>query len=360
MPDALNMQENMMLNRWVTLAVWLSLCLVQPGGTFAETNGSAGYRLSGPVTHGNLAIYFIHGTSRAGPVPLTLQEALAQKVIEVRETSRVNELEVINTGSDEVFIQSGDIVKGGKQDRVLSTSLLLPPNSGPVPVPSFCVESGRWSVRAGENAKVFSSANVALPSREAKLELASTVAPQTTGTRSSVGRQQQEIWRSVAKIQGKLSANLGTSVASMRSQTSLQLALENSKLEQEVKTYVVPLLPSGTEANDSVGYAYAINGKVNSADIYPSNGLFRKMWPKLLRASATEAIGGQGATSKPVPTSAAVTEFIDSANRARSVEVTAGRLSRVAKHDSARALVMEARPAAVPTTSWIHRTYLAK
>ena len=69
-------------------AAWRSLTL--------ETENADGYRLSGPVLHGNLAIYFVHGKSRSGPVPLTLQEAMAKKIVEVREIGRVNEVQVEN------------------------------------------------------------------------------------------------------------------------------------------------------------------------------------------------------------------------------------------------------------------------
>src|ERR1700755_87366 len=84
-------------------------------------------RISGPVVHENLAIYLIHGKSASGPVPLTLDEALAKRIVKVHETGNVNELQIENLGTEEVFVQSGDIVKGGQQDRVLSVSLLLPP-----------------------------------------------------------------------------------------------------------------------------------------------------------------------------------------------------------------------------------------
>ena len=83
-------------------------------------------RVSGPVVHENLAVYFIHGRSAPGKVPLTLEEAMAKGVVKVRETGNVNQLEIENLGKEEVFVQSGDIVKGGKQDRTLMVSLVLP------------------------------------------------------------------------------------------------------------------------------------------------------------------------------------------------------------------------------------------
>jgi hypothetical protein len=140
-----------------------SAVLLVPRALRAETG--EGYRLSGPHVHGNLAIYFVHGASAPGPVPLTLQEAMASRTVQVYETGSVNELEIENAGDREVFVQSGDIVKGGKQDRVLMVSLVLPARSGRMPIASFCVEQGRWAARSGEDVARFSSADAALPSR---------------------------------------------------------------------------------------------------------------------------------------------------------------------------------------------------
>ena len=105
-------------------------------------------------------------------MPLTLQEALAKGQVQVVETGRVNELQIENTGGEQVFIQAGDIVKGGKQDRVLTVSLLLPAKSGSVPIASFCVEQGRWSARGKEDHAKFSSAKESMPSRSALLAMA--------------------------------------------------------------------------------------------------------------------------------------------------------------------------------------------
>ena len=116
------------------------------GGVWAADSESE-HRLSGPLVSENLAVYFIHGKSVAGPVPLTLAEAIEKDVVRVYETGNVNELAVENQGDEAVFIQAGDIVKGGKQDRSLTVSLVLPPHSERTPIASFCVEPGRWSQR---------------------------------------------------------------------------------------------------------------------------------------------------------------------------------------------------------------------
>ena len=219
------------------------------------------YRVSGPVIHENLAIYLVHGKSAAGPVPLTLDEALGKRAVKVHETGNVNELQIENLGTDEVFVQSGDIVKGGQQDRVLTVSLILPPKSGRIPIASFCVEQGRWTARGKEDVKTFATASAVVPSREAKIAMKAPVpaarrtdadrrlAPRRRRTMayagSDTGSRQQQVWAKVRKVQDGLSSNLGTTVNAATSQTSLQLALENEKLKDAQAAYLAALKPAG-------------------------------------------------------------------------------------------------------------------
>src|SRR5579872_4217150 len=76
-------------------------------------------QISGPFTHDNLSVFLIHSSrNQAGRKFLTLGEAMDQKKVVVYETGNVNELAIENLSSEDVYIQSGDIVKGGRQDRV--------------------------------------------------------------------------------------------------------------------------------------------------------------------------------------------------------------------------------------------------
>src|SRR5574340_490029 len=111
---------------------------------------AATLRLSGPYVHDNLSIYLVHGQDRVQKNYLTLAEAIEQRKVVVHETGHVNQLQVENLSRQDVYIQSGEIVKGGKQDRVLSDDIILPPTSGKVDVKAFCVEHGRWTQRGGE------------------------------------------------------------------------------------------------------------------------------------------------------------------------------------------------------------------
>jgi hypothetical protein len=348
-----------MCTKWKILTILLSL-LLQVGNSHGETDDLGDYRLSDPVAYGNLAIYFVRGKSRTGPVPLALQEAMAKQVIAVRETGRVNELQVENTGDEEIFIQAGDIVKGGRQDRVLSISLMLPPHSGAVLIEAFCVEGGRWSPRGGEDAWTFSSAGAMLPSRRTKLEMAGAMTQRTSGTIALTSLRQQQIWEGVAQIQRKLSSNLASPVASPRSRTSLQLTLENDHLAAERAEYIAALQPEGEQSDDIVGYVFAVNGTVNSGDIYPSNGLFRKMWPKLLSASVTEAIGERNIGRAPAPPTGTVKGIIADTERAIGLETGTREQTLLRVRETADVVLLESRPSAAPADAWIHRSYIAK
>jgi hypothetical protein len=348
-----------------------TLWALSAGIAAAETEN---YRVSGPVVHENLAIYFVHGASASGPVPLTLQEALANGSAQVRETGSVNELQVENSGDTEVFVQSGDIVKGGRQDRVLTVSLIIPPHSGPLPIASFCVEQGRWSPRDREDGRNFSSAAAAVPSREAKIAMkapvaAAPAAPPSADPRaayllsSDINRRQHEVWNDVAKIQEKLSRALNTPVLVEESRSSLQLSLENEKLKDAQAAYVKALQPAGEGESDVIGYVFAVNGKLNSADLYPSNGLFRKMWPKLIAANATEAIGDKSAASNTLPSTVDVLAFLKAAEDGKASERAVTRNVKLETREADRALFFETRRApASPgaAAGWVHRNYLAK
>ena len=315
------------------------------------------YRVSGPVAHENLAIYLVHGTSAAGAVPLTLDEALRKGAVKVHETGTVSELQIENLGTDEVFIQAGDIVKGGQQDRVLSVSLVLPPKSGRLPIASFCVEQGRWSARGKEDVKTFATASASVPSREAKLAIRAPAQP--VAARSAVpASPQQQVWAKVRKVQDGLSSNLGAPVRAAASQSSLQLSLENEKLKDAQDAYLKVLLKEGETADDVVGYVFAIDGKLNSAEVYPSNGLFRKMWPKLLKASITEAIGQKNSgAADPVPTSDAALAFLDQAAKGATSETPLPASVRLETRQAENAFYFETRRA---NGAFVHRSYLAK
>ncbi len=248
----------------------------------ARPKSTPNHEVSGPFTYQNLAVYLIHGKDVIQHKKiLTLQEALQQKKIIVHETGSVRQLEVENLSVEaEVFIQAGDIVKGGRQDRVLAYDLMVPPKSGRVSIASFCVEAGRWRRRGSEDSAKFSKSTGQLPGKALRLAISSS-------------GQQQLVWKRVKEQQDKLSQRLKKMVASAQSPSSLQLTLENKDLQAKVNAYVKRLEKCTAGKKDVVGFAVTINGKVESADLYGSSTLFRKMWPKLLRSAAVYAFAEQ-------------------------------------------------------------------
>src|SRR5262245_21355165 len=186
----------------------LAFCLACASSTEAQlgpTEGSnktpeqfaaSNYTVSGPYSHKNLTIFLLHGADqRQDKTPLTLQEAMERKIVVVHETGDVNNLAIENLSDEEVYAQSGDIVKGGRQDRVLALDLIVPPKSGKIQIASFCVEHGRWSGRGEEAVAAFGSSEKALSSKDMKIA-------------AKHSASQQEVWDKVAQSQAKLSAGV--------------------------------------------------------------------------------------------------------------------------------------------------------
>lgn len=258
-----------------------------------------GQRISGPFTSENMSVYLIHGknTIKNNANILTLEEALAKKAVKVHETSDVNNLSVENLSNSVVFLQSGDIVRGGKQDRAIQYDMLLQPKSGKVSLQAFCVEQGRWQGRGGESADGFSQSKNVLPSKELRL------AAKHEG-------QQQSVWNGVAKAQSKLAATLKASTKDAQSESSLELSMEKNNVKAAADKHVTKLSGVCDNKDDVIGYAVAINGKIENADVYGSNALFKKLWPKLLKASSIEAVSEKKGLVPPPPAVPVVVDFL--------------------------------------------------
>ncbi len=307
-----------------------------------------GASVSGPYTHENISIFFIHANKAATPDKMmTLDEALEAGKIEVIETGSVGELAVENLSDEPVFIQSGDIVKGGRQDRTLEYDLVVRPQSGRVPIKSFCVEQGRWSRRGSEAADIFESSKSVLFCKDLKLAVKS---------KSS----QSDVWREVAEVQSDLTRVLGGTVNDAVSPTSLQLALENDSLETRISEGEEELTGILNKLDNVTGFAFAINGELNSADLYGSPELFAKMWPKLIRAALTEAVASaseQGADR--VITANDVEEWLAAAKKGTSSVQEPGNQMHLKVTESDKNLMFESKLAS-DSSEFIHRNVIKK
>ncbi len=397
------------------------------------------YEISGPYHHGSLTIFLIHGESTPHTIPfLTLEEAMERNLVKVYETGTVNELAIENLSPDhEVFIQAGEIVKGGRQDRTLGVDLTLAPNSGKVPIASFCVERGRWSKRGEENDREFSGSETMVTSNALRLAVrksknqsevwsevsvaqrkllgnggddlargssvwidgvaADTAVAQerltadrivmwqradtggpvvargyvvqgdTIGARGNMIQGEPTVWDAVLngeavlradrnqeviqRVEGRITAN-----TEMTSTTSLQLSLEDEKLNEEINAYIEALRGIIDGHDDVIGFAFTINGEMKNADIYASGELFGRLWPKLLRAAATEAVAEKG--EEHVIGRVQVVEdcLVEAANAEPQEEDVNDRI-RVVTRESSEHILFETQDAE-NRNGWVHRNYM--
>jgi hypothetical protein len=311
------------------------------------SDSSSSYRLSGPYTHGNLTVFLVHGKDLTRKSFLTLQEALAQKKVRVYETKDVNELAIRNLSNQDIYVQAGDIVRGGDQDRMISTDFIVPPRSGRMPIAAFCVESGRWSKRGNEESASFSTSENMIATKDLKLA-------------AKREKSQQAVWDNVKVAQDKLAVNVVAAAPGVLNTSSFELSVENKEIKETTAAYIKAL--SGVLQNkpDVIGYVFAINGHVNSADIYASRALFAKLWPKLLKATAVEAVAelNKNMEAKPVASETVHTFLSDSENAKAEARQVTPRVKVVTREDD-KNIFFETQDRAA-NDGWVHRNYIRK
>jgi len=228
-------------------------------------------------TYGNLRLYPIRASERfkkefsALGKYVSLKEAMEKKKVRITEKgngAEVNELWIENNSMDTIIVLSGEIVKGGKQDRIIEKDQLLEPKSGKTRLKVFCVESGRWSRQVGSNGENFNT-------------------HYTVGTmslRKVVDKEhdQSKVWSKVEEINQK---NKTTS------NTSTYTAMDNSAtfkktLKEYLDFFSVKL---GSDA-DLIGVVVVSGDKVLGTDMFATSALFKENLDNLLHAYATEAI----------------------------------------------------------------------
>jgi len=271
-------------------------------------------RISGPFSQSNLTVFLLHGkdTLSGDSKLMTLDEALEKKKLIVHETSNVNLLAVENISDDvEVFVQSGDIVKGGRQDRLIACDMIVPHKSGKVPISSFCCENGRWKQRGSESAAEFGVSNAQAANQALKLAVNSS-------------RDQAEVWARVREAQKKLAMNVGKPVANATSPSSYQLTLEDKEVLTKVDNYTTDLKKLVEDNADAIGFVIVINGKVEGAELYGSHSLFLKLWPKLIFGAAVDALSELDAKKTfKLPTEKDIEVFLVDASKGKEKEIVA-------------------------------------
>ena len=329
-------------------------------------------RVSGPAVHENLSIYMVHGSGAGGAAPLTLDQALANGSVKIHERTDAHPIQIENVSGQSVFIQLGDLIRGGLQDQVVGTTMLLPPHSGMTNLLTFCVDPFRSSARDGESANLFSATGAMFPWRLAKVGILSGTSEAAVVT----GLRETAVWWSVDSLRAQLARKLGepmespkpahwvetanraeTILAARQSpwKTSLPLALENRHLASAQQSFAHAFRRAGAGRGDVIGAVFAIDGQVIGADIYQSHALFRAMWPKLLRAYAAEALASGTTTATAALSREDVSAFLAVAAEGQRRESVSGGTSAI--RDGATALYAETSDG---KGQWVHRGYVPK
>jgi hypothetical protein len=141
----------------------------------------------------------------------------------------------------------------------------------------------------------------------------------------------------------------------------MQVAMESQPVVDATDAYLRDLAKIVDGQSDAVGYAYAINGKLNSAEVYASHELFLKMWPKLARASAVEALAERprAQASQKAPEIPAVQAALSDAEKAAEASKQVNGPLTVVKKESAQTLLFETRDQG-SQDEWMHRSYVVK
>jgi hypothetical protein len=277
-----------------------------------------------------------------------------------RAANDVNSLMVVNKSNKPLYLMPGEIIIGGSQDRTIAKELIIAPDKKPVAIDVFCVEHGRWGSRdrdeyAGYLAEARSGAgqdsSVTIQSPEgATLDEVVNKANSGTfiGSVGSLNKQsrltvqkgagQHKVWDEVAKENSK--AGVRSTSGAFTGNYGERSAVK--RLEPYIKNLQSPI----TKTQNVVGVIVAVNGKVESMDVFESSPLFKKLWPKLLKSYALDA--ANAVTGKQVKRTASRTDavaFLKNVAEAKSKKTeTSGSLA-VSHHETDQVLLFSAHEA---------------
>lgn len=300
--------------------------------------------------------------------------------------NQVNRVLVHNKSDKPLYLMPGEIILGGDQDRTIGQELVLAPSDKPVEVEVFCVEHGRWGGKgAAETVAQLSALNSSVQANSWR-ETGSgegEIQPFPANLSITIEQSEELQQQAAAADQGKFVVSAGA--LSKDARLAAQHAKNQGKVWDEVATanaksgvkiesgaftgqYVEPeaakrldpylqkLTKSIVDQPQVVGVVVAIDGKVESFDVFESTPLFRKLWPKLLKSYAVDAANaaeGRDANDNPAPCSQAVAAAF--VKEAITAEVTgedqSGNLA-IAQRDSEKVLLFTAHdPTQRPLTT---------
>lgn len=290
-----------------------------------------------PIAYHNMTIVPVT-TTATGPFQAytLLEPGIARKTFAIRELdgksddASVNEVEVKNTGREPVFLLSGEMILGGKQDRILQSDVIVPPDGKWIKVPVFCVEHGRWN---GDKMEFGSGGAVAHSSLSS----------------AALSGDQGAVWNEVARKNAFEGTSNGTD--------TYRRTIQDATLRDKIKKHRDALkqkLPRGRLA----GFVFAINGEVRIADLFGNPVLLDELQDKLLSAYVLEALEDEvDPNAKPMSAETAAQFIGDGKKAAAKPSTTVGRAENTVKESDAM-IVNESKDTA--TGVGTRGTYISK
>jgi hypothetical protein len=253
------------------------------------------YRISGPYSGDNLSVYLIQSDDQDPREFMTLEQGFKEGLVKVTEKdqAQVHELQVDNQSDYPLFLQEGDRLEGGKQDRTIVASLVIPPHSGKMAVPTFCIEAGRW-VAGSRGTSFRATGNYAY-------------APKAIRCAAKINKDQGQVWKSVA-VHKDAAAK---AVSAGNRNTSLNEMLDSPEIQKITDQLTAALDGVQDGPDDTVGVAIVLNGKIEEVNIYPNHQVFQRLYPRLLQSYALQAFLEKADAKDDPPQSAArIAQFI--------------------------------------------------
>lgn len=304
------------------------------------------WRILDPVTYENISVFpVVASYGQDTSAFLTLEEGLATGEVVVRERgseemvrgrdgrpvyipqptgASVNQLVLINRSKRPLLLLAGELVSGGKQDRVIGKDRIVPVGAPPLPLDVFCVEHGRWT-------------------GSSQFAAALTIVHPSVREKAAVDQKQTEVWDAVRSgSTAKAVAGLaGPAAAPKISEERLQYAIAgNAHTEAYEKIYQSSAVgvsiddfvnevqrrfssgTSGLKGERVVGVVVAYGGDIAWSDIFASGDLFDHYWHKLLRSYAVEALARP--TVRTVASREGASEFLRRLNGRETMETEPG------------------------------------
>jgi hypothetical protein len=210
----------------------------------------------------------------------------------------VNQLLVVNQSDKTLYLMPGEIIVGGQQDRAIGKEYVIAPGKKPVPIEVFCVEQGRWqdasiaeTTRLQEAAQSQSAAGgsvVVYPAADLLLEVTKG---KFVGSVGNVGREariavqgakdQGKVWERVAATNDRSSVQSGSGAFTVN--------YTDDESTDRLEPYLKALQDPIAAGPQIVGVLTAVNGRMDTIDVFESTPLFLKLWPKLLKSYALDA-----------------------------------------------------------------------